>query len=279
MATREHRPFSLVVPFCAMGPVRIDMNPERGHHSVSRGLLGFDRRFGAGEIRRAIERRGAGRPVRILEIGCGEGHALLELRRLFPDAEIHGINKHPWAAMQGSESLPDVAVFHGIFTAAEIAHVALPTIHVLDAQHLPFADGHFDVVISQGAIHYVERKDALLEEVWRVLSPQGEAFLHVDSRLPQMPDFLDLTTPRFVVYRDRRLVPLREIVEAAAERGFALAYAEATTISTSILVRMRRTRDAPLRLGLTFDPLSSLDLSALDRWDVYWGYRSVYRID
>lgn len=252
------------------------MNPVRGHGSVSRGLEDFDRRFGAGDVARAIARHGAQAPVRVLEIGCGEGRALLELRRLFPDAEIHGINKHPWDAMRGSESLPDVAAFHGIFTAAELERIALPTVHFLDAQRLPFADGSFDVVISQGAIHYVERKDALIEEVWRVLSANGEALLHVDSRLPPLPDFLDLPTPRFVVYRDRQLVPTRAVVDAAAARGFAITYAEATTVSTSIVVRMRRNLDAPLRLGLVFDDASSFDLGALKRWDVYWGYRSVF---
>ena len=254
------------------------MNPVRGHPSVSRGLDGFDRRFGAGEVARAVERRGTRAAARILEIGCGEGRALLELRRLFPTAVIHGINEHPWDAMRGTESLADVAAFHGVLGSAELERVALPTVHFLDAQHLPFAAGSFDVVISQGAIHYIERKDAVLEEVWRVLSPDGEAFLHIDSRLPPMPDFLDLTTPRFVVYRDRQLVPVRDIIGTAAARGFGIAYAEATTVSTSILVRMRRNLAAPLQLGLAFDEVSSFDLGALNRWDAYWGYRSVFRL-
>ena len=254
------------------------MNPVRGHFSVSRGLDGFARRFGAGEVERAAARRGAGAAARILEIGCGEGRALLELRRLFPSAAIHGINKHPWDAMRGTESLADVAAFHGVFGRTELERIALPTVHFLDAQRLPFPDGSFDVVISQGAIHYIERKDAVLEEAWRVLSPGGEALLHIDSRLAPMPDFLDCPTPRFVVYRDGQPVPVRDIVSSAAGRGFDVTYAEATTVSTSILVRMRRNLDAPLRLDLAFDETSSFDLGALNRWDVYWGYRSVFRL-
>ncbi|HSP99309.1 MAG TPA: class I SAM-dependent methyltransferase [Candidatus Dormibacteraeota bacterium] len=258
------------------------MNPPRGHCSISRGLEGFDRRFGAGEITRAAQRHHARSPLRILEIGCGEGRALLELRRLFPIAEIHGINKHPWEAMQGSHSLIDVATFHGIFTAAELERIDLPTIHFLDAQRLPFADGTFDVVISQGAIHYVDRKDAVIEEVWRVLAPDGDAFLHIDSRLPPMPDFLDRATPRFVVYRDHELLPVHEIITEAAHRGFEISYAEATTASTSIVIRMRRNLAAPLRLGLAFDDVASFDLDVLNRerrrWNAYWGYRSVFRV-
>jgi len=257
------------------------MNPLRGHASVSRGLDGFDRRFGAGEVERAVA-RGAPGPRRVLEIGCGEGRALLELRHRFPSAELHGVNKEPWQAMQGSESLPDVATFHRLFTAAQLRQLTLPTIHFLDAQCLPFADASFDVVISQGAIHYAARKDRVIEEAWRVLAPGGEAFLHLDSRLPPMPECLAEPTPRFVVYRAGLLVPVCELVADAARRGFAIAYAEATTVSTSIVVRMQRNREAPLRLGLTFDDVASFDLGALNaerkRWDLYWGYRSVLHL-
>lgn len=80
------------------------MNPPRGHFSVSRGIEGFDRRFGEGELFAAAAARDTGEALRILEIGCGEGKALLELRRRFPQAEIHGINRAPWDAMRGSES-------------------------------------------------------------------------------------------------------------------------------------------------------------------------------
>lgn len=254
-----------------------NINPVRGHFSVSRGLDGFDRRFGPNAVARAVERCRRGAAARILEIGCGEGRALLELRRRFATAEIHGINKHPWEAMRGAESLAEVAAFHGVFTAAELERVALPAVHFVDAQRLPFADGSVDVVLSQCAIHYIERKDVVLEEAWRVLSPDGEAFLHLDSRLAPPPGRRDLATPRFVVYRDRHPVPVRELVGSLAARGFDVAYAEATTVSTSILVRMRRNRAAPLRFDLAFDEIRSFDLSTLNRWDTHWGYRSVFR--
>lgn len=259
------------------------MNPPRGHFSVSRGLRDFDRRFGVDVVAQAIASRSHRTPLRVLEIGCGEGRALMDLRRQFPAAEIHGINRHPWEAMQGSSSLAEVAQFHGIFTAAELTAVALPAVHFLDAKQLPFPDGFFDVVISQGAIHYIDRKDATIEEVWRVLAPDGAAFLHLDSRLAPLPDFLDLPTPRFVIYRHgQELWPLAQLIATKARQGYELHYAEATTVSTSIVVTMRRNLDRPLALGLNFDPVASFNLDVLnqerDRWDVYWGYRSVFRL-
>lgn len=220
-------------------------------------------------------------PLRVLEIGCGEGRALLELRRRFPDAALHGINRHPWDAMRGSESLPDVARFHTIFTEAELAAVALPVIHFLDAQRLPFADGSFDVVLSQGAIHYMARKDRVLEEVWRVLAPEGEAFLHIDTWQDDLPDVLEPPTPRIAISRAGRPLAVRTLVEEVAGAGFDVSYAERTLLGRSICIRMRRNTAAPLPLGLTLDAAASGDLRELTRdqprGDVCWGYRSVFR--
>jgi ubiquinone/menaquinone biosynthesis C-methylase UbiE len=42
-----------------------------------------------------------------------------------------------------------------------------------EAEHLPFADGTFDVVISNGVIDLIPDKDAVFAELYRVLTPGG----------------------------------------------------------------------------------------------------------
>lgn len=42
-----------------------------------------------------------------------------------------------------------------------------------EAERLPFADGSFDVVISNGVIDLVPDKDAVFSELHRVLAPGG----------------------------------------------------------------------------------------------------------
>jgi ubiquinone/menaquinone biosynthesis C-methylase UbiE len=42
-----------------------------------------------------------------------------------------------------------------------------------EAEQLPFADGSFDVVISNGVIDLIPDKDAVFGEIFRVLSPGG----------------------------------------------------------------------------------------------------------
>ena len=42
-----------------------------------------------------------------------------------------------------------------------------------EAEQLPFADGSFDVVISNGVIDLIPDKDAVFSELRRVLAPGG----------------------------------------------------------------------------------------------------------
>lgn len=272
-----------------VGGAKRDREPDlpRGSFSVRRGLAAFEERFRRGFVAEALA---SGRtrvgPVRALEIGCGEGHLLMDLCRLAPAAELHGINKRPWEAMRGSASLRDTARYYRIFDDAELRGLKLPEIHFYSAEELRFPDAHFDLVLSQVAIHYVPRKDRLLEEVWRVLKPGGRAYLHVDSRQPSMPDFLSGATPRFRILRGGALVPLAEFVAARAAQGFAIEYeengsAEGEGRRRACLV-LEKSRADPLALGLEFDAPSSFNLFALQQQkgdkEVFFGYRSVYRI-
>ncbi len=51
-----------------------------------------------------------------------------------------------------------------------------------DAERLPFADGSFDIVYSNGVLHHTEDTEQSLREVHRVLSPGGQAVLMLYAR-------------------------------------------------------------------------------------------------
>lgn len=255
-------------------------HPKRGHYSRSRGLDKMEEKFGHGSIVKAIENAlKLEDRVRVLEIGCGEGRVLMELRKLFPDIELHGINKKPWPAMKGSQSLKKTALFYKIFTQAELKDIRLPKIHFYDAKELRFNDSYFDVIISQVAIPYVARKDLLLKEAWRVLKKGGTAFLHVDSMEDSYPDFMQHETPRFIIYRNEKEYLLKQLAGNLRKNGFDITY---DTKGGKARIILNKNTQRQLKLGLEFDALSSFNLNTLneenENWHVYWGYRSVYRI-
>ena len=46
-----------------------------------------------------------------------------------------------------------------------------------DAENLPFPDGHFDIVYSNGVLHHTNDTDRAIAEVYRVLKPGGRAVI------------------------------------------------------------------------------------------------------
>lgn len=51
-----------------------------------------------------------------------------------------------------------------------------------DAENLPFIDNSFDIVYSNGVLHHSENTDKCLDEVFRVLKPEGKAIIMVYCR-------------------------------------------------------------------------------------------------
>jgi SAM-dependent methyltransferase len=227
----------------------------------------------------------SGNHVRVLEVGCGEGRVLMELRKIFPAIELHGINKEPWPAMRGSKSLLRTGLLYRIFTRREMRQVELPGVTFGDARKIGFPDDYFDLVISQVSVPFVERKDLLLEEVWRVLRPGGMALLHLDHVPPVKPDFFLTETPRFLIYSDRRLVGFADHAARYKAAGYFLECKtrERAPEGSWTILEMRKTQGDLLNLGLSFDALSSFRLELLAEENpapgCYYGYRSVYSSD
>lgn len=121
-----------------------------------------DRRYGYGGYRydgrwkavaeRLVEIYALRPDSRVLDVGCGKAHLLYELRKLLPQAELHGI---------------DVSR-HGLADAPEEIRPALRRMRAQDP--LPWGDRHFDLVISLGCLHNLRvfELERALPEIERV---------------------------------------------------------------------------------------------------------------
>jgi trans-aconitate methyltransferase len=88
---------------------------------------------------------------RILDIGCGDGQLTQRLTAT-------------GALVQGVDASPHMAA------AARTRGIAVDE---ASAESLPYADGEFDAVFSNAALHWVRGQDAMMAEVHRVLRPGG----------------------------------------------------------------------------------------------------------
>lgn len=225
----------------------------------ARGLADLALRIGdvTAEIDRRLERRDV---VRVLDLGCGYGTVLLELRQRYGSkVELHGQNRQ--AGDGDTEILLRNGIERGLIAAGARPDPPLPIISHADvACGLPFDDGRFDLVVSQVAWLYFGDKVAVLREVSRVLRDDGLAMIDADEIHPGLPpEYARLVE----IWQHGRLVPFGQYLQR-----FGAAFAAATE---GEYLRMGKLS----RFGDDLELATEIELSAIHAdWDgikcVYW---------
>jgi protein-L-isoaspartate(D-aspartate) O-methyltransferase len=131
-----------------------------------------DRKYGYGGYRydgrwapvaeALIAHYGLAEGQRVLDVGCGKGYLLYELKRLVPGLEVRGLDVSEYALANAKEEVR-------------------PLLDPGEAQALPYADGAFDLVLSITTLHnlYIHDLERALREIERVR--RGGAYVVVES--------------------------------------------------------------------------------------------------
>ena len=98
----------------------------------------------------------------LLDVGCGKGFMLHDVRELIPGMTVAGVDVSEYAIEHAIEDMK-------------------PFVRVGDARALPFADQSFDVVISINTIHNLVREECAqaVREIQRV--SRGKGYITVDA--------------------------------------------------------------------------------------------------
>jgi len=121
--------------------------------------------LGGHTARKALLDQAALRPDhRVLEVGCGTGTLLIQIKQLHPRVEVVGLDPDPKALARARRKAPRAALsiqFDSGF-----------------AGELPYPDASFDRVFSSMFHHLpADEKRKTLNEAQRVLGPDGELHL------------------------------------------------------------------------------------------------------
>ncbi len=161
----------------------------------------------------ALQMLGASEGERILEIGCGTGHALRALARAVGRAgKVYGIDLSSGMLRISRERLNEA----GLSERVELCRG--------DGSHLPFAVGSMAAIFISFTLELFDTPEipVVLGECWRVLRPGGRACLVAMSkgRETSMTKFYEWLHRKFPRYVDCRPIFLRQAVAAA---GFSIA--------------------------------------------------------
>lgn len=165
-------------------------------------------RFSLERLRRGLLREARGA---VLELGAGTGANLPLYGR---DVQVSAIDVRPAHLIAARKK-------------ARRAGVSA-TLTCADAQDLPFADGAFDTVVGTLVFCSIDRPEAALAEVRRVLRPDGRLLLleHVRGQTPWSRRLTDWLHPLwFALQGERRLN--RETAATVAAAGFRLDHTSA----------------------------------------------------
>jgi ubiquinone/menaquinone biosynthesis C-methylase UbiE len=138
------------------------------------GLLGYISRQRFRLVRSLLPKRRVGR---LLEVGYGSGVFFPELSKAADElygADIHG---HP---ADVSAALAKAGVRAHLVTAP--------------AEHLPFADGMFDIVVAVSTFEFVTDARQAIRELARVLTPDGRIIVVTPGQSPLLDFALRIFT-------------------------------------------------------------------------------------
>jgi SAM-dependent methyltransferase len=98
---------------------------------------------------------------RVLDLGSGAGtDSLIAAQMVGDKGHVTGVDMTPQMLAKARAAAAEMGASNIEFLEAE-------------AERLPFSDGSFDVVVSNGVIDLIPDKDAVFSELFRVLVPGG----------------------------------------------------------------------------------------------------------
>ncbi|MBN3038569.1 MAG: class I SAM-dependent methyltransferase [Candidatus Omnitrophica bacterium] len=99
-----------------------------------------------------------------LDLGTGLGDLALEVGKRYPQLKVIGIDLSQAAVKEAKKKAQEQNVGNVYF-------------QLQDAQRVAFKDSSFDLVISHGTIHHFQDIRLAFYETYRILKPQGLAYL------------------------------------------------------------------------------------------------------
>lgn len=194
------------IPYSAYRPVFTQCMDDVWRRIYDQQLLsGF---IGAVEGQTEALRRG----IRVLDVGCGTGHAVNVLAREFPGSTFAGYDI-------GEDAI------EGARAEAREMGLANASFEVVDVADLP-ATAKFDLITAFDAIHDQKDPDSVLRGIHRALAPKG-TFLMIDFKFSSRVED-NIKNPFAPMYYGISLMHCMPVSLALGGKGLGTVWGEQT---------------------------------------------------
>lgn len=116
--------------------------------------------------------------MRVLDVACGTGRTLRQIRAMLPDASLHGIDLSPAYLRKANHLLSELPG-------------ELPQLMQSNAEALPYLDNYFHGIVSVFLFHELppDVRQTVIEQCFRVLQPGGVLVLCDSVQMDDSPEF------------------------------------------------------------------------------------------
>jgi len=159
------------------------------------------------------------RGKRVLDVGCGAGTDLVRFAK--GGALVSGVDISPSA----------VALARQNFSQQDLE----ADLREADGEHLPYADGTFDLVFAHGVVQYTPDSRALVEECRRVLKQGGDAIFQVYNRI----SWLNALSKVMKVPLEHEDAPVLKRYSAGEFRGLLTGFRDVRLVEERFPVKSR----------------------------------------
>jgi ubiquinone/menaquinone biosynthesis C-methylase UbiE len=131
-------------------------------HKKNLAISGADSFYFAEMKVKLLQQFETDKPLKLLDIGCGDGATELFLQQYFPQWTVTGIDISAQSIEQAKQKKIPNATFA-----------------VYDGLNIPAEENAFDIVFIAGVLHHIDHSlhQQLLKEVYRILTAKGRLYL------------------------------------------------------------------------------------------------------
>lgn len=147
-----------------------NINTSKNFDKYFRDKITEQKKFGLWRPRMRIMMKEIRDGMKIVELGCGQTLLLAEIKKKYPNCEVHGLDFSSFVIKEAKRAFPNIRYKVGDFFKT------------------PYQDNYFNCVLGGEIIEHVDNPDDLIKEMVRICKPGGFIVLSTSSEVPSGGD-------------------------------------------------------------------------------------------